>query len=486
MEKEFEETARKAPPEIDGRALMWTYESLDEDDELELFFSGIPDFCSSKVVHDPQSSFEGLRNWRVADALVGFLERTWSSNLISEAKKMERLVICIRATDAAYLSDVAWIILGYFFDHRPALFQSIELGQSLMSQGNNDDNKHTLFAQCIIVCIIAEAPQRNEHWFSLTMHQLGISEHVLQSYLNYGESVQLATLIHFTRQLVRSHSEDHWEGYPRTQFITLSRLVSDYNVQDTLPELQHDFCGLWNEIVLQRRDGDHCVLSDILELICPIYVTLHRGFTEDDRYSLCSIPSHRIHLASNLNEVNNIETGETTHDLVITSPALLHHDAISPVIQSVSTYAPPSPVANLDHMITHPADEPSQQEVANMLQRSILVTPSFHTPPLNFEPFERSSSSAAAGPIQGTTMVHQPLPVIVSSIVDHSCPDPSGDTVLRHTGNTTTTFPPSSVPNVVPSPSPILIVSSADHAAPHIPADATINQLDHAPRDECQ
>jgi len=76
MEKEFEETALKAPSGIDGRALMWTYDSLDEDHELEQFFSGIPGFCSSKVVDNPQSSLDSLRCGRVASALSGFLERT--------------------------------------------------------------------------------------------------------------------------------------------------------------------------------------------------------------------------------------------------------------------------------------------------------------------------------------------------------------------------------------------------------------------------
>ena len=64
------ETARKAPPEIDDRALMWTYESLDEDHELEQFLSGIPGFCSSKLVCNPQSSLDGLRSPAVADALM--------------------------------------------------------------------------------------------------------------------------------------------------------------------------------------------------------------------------------------------------------------------------------------------------------------------------------------------------------------------------------------------------------------------------------
>jgi len=180
-EKRFEETALKAPSEIDGRALMWTYESLDEDHELEQFFSGIPGFCSSKVVDNPQSSLDSLRSWTLAEALNGFLERTWSSNLVPEIIKIRRLVICVKAIDAAHLSSAAYKILDNSFLHCPASLRVVELGHSLISWGNSDDRRTTLFAQGIITCVIQNVPQfeRNERWFSLTTQHLGISEHVL-------------------------------------------------------------------------------------------------------------------------------------------------------------------------------------------------------------------------------------------------------------------------------------------------------------------
>ena len=392
IEKEFEETALKAPSEIDGRALMWTYESLDEDHELEQFFSGIPGFCSSKVVDNPQASLDGLRSRREGWALNGFLKRTWSSNLVSQEIKIRRLVISIRAIDAARLSYAARRILYDFFGYQPALLRSVELGHSLMRWGNIDDRKNTLFAQGIIARIIAKAPQRNERWFSLTMHQLSISEPVLRGYVNHGDSVLLANLIGFTRQFVRSFFQANWQEYPLSHI--LRHLGSNYNIQDTLPELQRDFCGLWNEI-LQRRDTDHPLVSKILEEIHPIYLTLHQGFTQQEPYSLCNIPNHHIHSAPNLNEVNDMETAEMTHD-IITSPA---------IIQPVATYhddAPTSPMPKPDHTIPHPVDEPSRYEVPDMLQLSTRVTPSFHPSPLDSE---QVSDSTAAGPIQGTSQL---------------------------------------------------------------------------------
>ncbi|KAN0140443.1 hypothetical protein V8E53_001652, partial [Lactarius tabidus] len=53
MRKTAEESALSSPPEMDTRAFMWTFDCLDEDHELERFFSGLPGFRSSKMVKDP-------------------------------------------------------------------------------------------------------------------------------------------------------------------------------------------------------------------------------------------------------------------------------------------------------------------------------------------------------------------------------------------------------------------------------------------------
>jgi hypothetical protein len=48
IEKAAEESALDLSPEIDGRSLIWTLKSLNEDDQLERFFAAIPGFCNSK------------------------------------------------------------------------------------------------------------------------------------------------------------------------------------------------------------------------------------------------------------------------------------------------------------------------------------------------------------------------------------------------------------------------------------------------------
>ena len=41
MSKTAEEYALKLPPGIDHHSLLWTFESLDEDTDLEKFFEGL-------------------------------------------------------------------------------------------------------------------------------------------------------------------------------------------------------------------------------------------------------------------------------------------------------------------------------------------------------------------------------------------------------------------------------------------------------------
>ena len=466
MEEEFKETALRAPSEIVDRALKWTYLSLDEDHELEQFLSGIIGFCNSKVVDDPQSSLDRLRSWPVAQALDRFLERTWSSNLVSETIKIRRLAIYVRVIVAANLFRAAYFFFGRALLSPPGFFQSVELGHSLISWSNNDDQTTMLFAQSIIACIIATVPQRNERWFSLTMHHLGISEHVLRGYLEHGDSALLANLNHLTRQFVQNFVEANWGLLPISLFECLQ---SNYNVRDTLPELQHDFCRLWNELVERRRDIEHSRLSKIFETLYPIYLAIHGGPAETTQYRLCSIPGHLrvMEPASNLNVFDGGKTAEAVRALITTSPPLHYLHAVPSAIPPVSeNYALPSPTSKLDHAILHVVGGQSRN---GLLDNISPVAPSLHPAPLEKD---RTSDGTAADQIQGTTG-HS----AISSMVDTGFRSMSSHgTASRPTRNMTTVTPSHSfVPDTGPSPIPLLTINP-DHAASHISAAPTVNE----------
>ncbi|KAH9071381.1 hypothetical protein EDB83DRAFT_247958, partial [Lactarius deliciosus] len=85
MLKTAEETALKSPPDIDTRSFLWTFDSLDEDHELERFFSGLPGFRSSNVVDDPLPRLTEEQKEKLSMALEGLFGRTFSSDLLPES-----------------------------------------------------------------------------------------------------------------------------------------------------------------------------------------------------------------------------------------------------------------------------------------------------------------------------------------------------------------------------------------------------------------
>src|SRR6202012_4172963 len=95
-------SALNSSSEIDTRAFMWTFDCLDEDHELERFFSGLPSFRSSKVVDDPLPSLTEEDKWKLYMAIRGLLDRTFSSDLLPAPVKNRRALICAKAIDPAH------------------------------------------------------------------------------------------------------------------------------------------------------------------------------------------------------------------------------------------------------------------------------------------------------------------------------------------------------------------------------------------------
>ena len=83
LQKTVEESALGSPSDLDTRAILWTFDSLDEDHELERFFSGLPGFRNSKVVEDPVPRYTKDRKEGLFTALIGLLDRTFSSDFAS-------------------------------------------------------------------------------------------------------------------------------------------------------------------------------------------------------------------------------------------------------------------------------------------------------------------------------------------------------------------------------------------------------------------
>jgi hypothetical protein len=263
-----EEVALKSPLEIDVRAFMWTFDSLDEDQELERFFSSLSDFRHSNVICDPLPSLTGSEKARIVDSLISFAAYTVRSDLLPEVVKLQRAVMCAKVLETAgFDHDGLDRLRDVISSSRPRI---ITLGPI----ANGSWTGQTIFTQAIVTEFIARPREYDDSWFRhVAPNALGIPETVLRDYAANGNSLSLAILIHVTRQQF-THCRD-W-SWPTHRFRDV--LEAEFNVQDTLPELQHEFCTLWNQIVLgAQKDNSREIALFTLKPVRGVYAILHRG-----------------------------------------------------------------------------------------------------------------------------------------------------------------------------------------------------------------
>jgi hypothetical protein len=104
--------------------------------------------------------------------------------------------------------------------------------------------------------------------------------------------LSLAILLHVVRQQFSFFDERNW---PWEEFSKVLEAASKFDVLDTSPELQHEFCALWNQVTLEN---DYWFSGYILRPIRNIYTTLHlhtdSAPTASDfrSYPLCNVPNH--------------------------------------------------------------------------------------------------------------------------------------------------------------------------------------------------
>jgi hypothetical protein len=246
--------------EIDTLVLERILLTLNEDSALESFFSAIPGFCSSVLCDRPldYSVQEKLRG-----ALDGFLNRTFSSGLISESVRTGRLITCL---NAAYVAlgpeEVLEILDDILKGNWDEALQSVEIWHAL---GRWDNDR--VARRIVVACIIARTRRRDDRWTILVKETFGVPDGVLRDNLADDNSVLLSILIHISRPANRARSWD--EG--------VLSLLSKFDIHNTLPGLKHDFCTLWNEIVQEARNqGPLSVPAQILDEIRHLYDALHQ------------------------------------------------------------------------------------------------------------------------------------------------------------------------------------------------------------------
>ena len=394
MQKRAEETALNSPSEIDTRAVMWTFDCLDEDHELERFFSGLPGLRSSKVVKDPLPSLSGPQTWKLCQALTGLMDRTFSSDFLPAPVKERRAMICAKAIDPVYIPNAFYVldIILARCHYSGAMVPGIL--QIMRGWGNN--TYAMMVAQATVSSIVARAHRRDEPWVVLASDELGIPEaSVRDCAAHHGDSLSLAILIHVIRQQFTHFQNPLW---PRHEFSFVLSAASKLNVQDTSPELQREFCALWNQIVCEVQYRNDLMTNLTLGRIRNVYIALHQDTdcaptqfsysTEDEddmlrrpsSYPLCNIPDHHPYSTTHVQDVSASETlvQDTLHDhdsTALFSSSLVGSDLVLssthapfPVDEIIAT-APP-----LDDSLSLPVQTTPESRRVPSTSSNILVT----------------------------------------------------------------------------------------------------------------
>jgi hypothetical protein len=463
MRKTAEETALQSLSEIETRAFMWTFNCLDEDHELEHFFSGLPGFRSSKVVGDPLLSLAEEEKFKLYGALRGLLDRTISSDLLPALSKNRRVTICAKAVDPEHMYDAFSTLDTILRKYRYSGPLATGTANILTGWGNNVGSENILSARFAISRVIATRQPHDNSWYTLVSNELGLPEASLRDYAAHGDSLSLVILMHVVRQQFGHFGKPTWPSY---DISLLLGAASTFNAQDTSPELQHDFCALWNQIVPEVQDcNDGRMAFRILGRIRSVYLALHQetdsaptrfSTSTNDRdpilwvpssYPVCKVPGH---CSDSTPHIHDDDVPATIARAIPHDP---NHTPFVPSLpcpdpSSSSTHAPvpvnesPIDALPLDNLIsvqtsTKPVGQTTTEACRIPTTSPSLVTAcTIHT---SIEPSSRTMQPSTSSPPPDS----------------YAATSPPDDVAVGHTALSRTT---SGDLNVLSSPSPMLVL----------------------------
>jgi hypothetical protein len=470
VEKAAEDTASDRSSKVDGRILEWTIGALFEDDVTERFFGAIPGFCDSQVTQTPLPFHLQSQIRQVMD---GFLDRTFSSGSVSESAKISRLTICLNAAAVLVPSFVGRILEQIFDGRWHGVPQSFKMAYALRRWCDNRDELAAQSARSIIAGIIA-VQRRDDRWIALAEEQFGLPDRVFRDNIPHGDSVLLIILLHVTHNLFHSavHSVPaHWDS-------KVLRVLSQFDIHNTLPQLQHDFCALWNEIVEAHNTRPDGAFVSVLRKIHRLYITLHEGtyspltgfptstahgddiVREPSSYPLCNVVSHTSVPLPHFHTSAVSFTAVPPH----LDPALAH---MSPFTGHSVPHFPPPNWGTTDRLTA----ESSFSGVSDAQQRPVFLAASGR--PVSLESQALSITSldiAAADATQGD-------PDISTGSLTHPIPRPISRDASRRSEELTIVVSPVASDSAR-QPIPISTVSQSS------PADLPLNLESPHPQSE--
>ena len=324
------ETARALPLDVNYDAFKWTFESLKRDGELERFYDAIPDLCASPG--DPLQKFIHPNREKLSTGLVGLMDRTFSSDLVAESVKQQRIKICMKAAGATNEA-----LLGHWYFLRRVLrgewasfLGSVPFGRFVQNWQNSADTTMNLCIRCVVSAIIARAPAHDETWTQLVRDHLPVTYHpgdsgsTPQDQLVRKHSLLLANLNCIVSYIARfdpqSVSQQAYDFVVESLGVLES--ICNLDVQRALPSLQHEFCRLWNQLVQKQaiQNAANPPTRDltmiILNQICDVHVALHGSIgalthvgVSTVSYAECIRDGHRTVQTAATSPINSTTSG---------------------------------------------------------------------------------------------------------------------------------------------------------------------------------
>jgi hypothetical protein len=409
MHKTAEETALLPSLSwLDTRAFMWTFESLAEDRELERFFSGLPGFRrSTEVVVDPLLSLTSQQKQKFSDALKWLLKVTFSTDLLTDPVKKQRAIVCAKATDPAHIPDAFGVLHKILSEYQYNFpLSTADIVQTVKGWRNSTDESAVLDAQAALSTIVARVQPRDDSWFMLGSNALGVPESVLRDYAANDDNLSLAILIHITSQQFSNYGKPLW---PSAKFSEIIEAASKFSVQGTSPKLQHEFCALWNQIVLKvQNEENRSMALEILGPIRHIYFSLHRNTDS----TLIGLPPSTSDKDDILNEPSSYPgcnlTGHICDDPAsTTSSRTVLHDIATLALDPVTAHVIQGGT-DTTRTIPFPTPEPS---VSTSPLVSMVSTPS---PPPGAAAIQRITDRRTSLNIQSLPSLPSPAPVLAN------------------------------------------------------------------------
>ncbi|KAI0260829.1 hypothetical protein BC834DRAFT_973124 [Gloeopeniophorella convolvens] len=387
MGKKIERTALKQSPDVDARAIQSFILTLDEDHEIERLIAGIPDFCKSKAVPRPTEVLMGqcVSATDLGGLILAFMERS-SSDTVPESVAARRGTLCVKAFEAER-SMLHWRMLKYYLFVHPPSAKMINFGLLAAAFADDYSDPHMArYFRLVVAKFTAKIGQSDPRWFHAMMDQLGVDEPTLWQYKSHGGSLLLANLLQYIRgailglgRCIRDPEEDE------------AIILTMFQIKNTLPELQHEFCDTWNAALSSALGGNYGLDHDdilrsnslaALEAICSLFRTLHPDHDthiqigESVMPSFCTDPQHapiyarRDHLAlapSSTDLSSSSTSNNQLSDSTTSSSADQDHSATPSIDFSESLHA-------LFRLTALP-NSPSPSDVSAILHETVTALP---------------------------------------------------------------------------------------------------------------